>query len=52
MQLFLGKLVFKPDFPFKPAPFRERGNDQREMTLGEIWRSNNRKKISDKTEKK
>ena len=49
--LFLGKLVFKPDFPFKPAPFRERGNDQREMTLGEIWRSNNRKKISDSTEK-
>lgn len=38
--LFLGELTFTPDFPFEPAPFRERGNDQRELTLGELWDRN------------
>lgn len=38
--LFLGKLTYIPDFPFEPAPFRERGDDQRELTLGELWRRN------------
>jgi lipopolysaccharide export system permease protein len=35
---FLGKLTFIPDFPFEPAPFRERGRDQRELTLDELFR--------------
>ncbi|MDA9865271.1 LptF/LptG family permease [bacterium] len=39
-RLFLGRLVYKPDFSFLPAPFRERGQDQREMTLGELWSRN------------
>lgn len=34
--LFLGALVYTPDFPFQPAPFRARGDDHREMTLGEL----------------
>ncbi|WP_223421259.1 LptF/LptG family permease [Tateyamaria pelophila] len=38
--LYLGKLTFTPDFPFEPTPFRERGNDQRELTLGELWKRN------------
>lgn len=38
--LFLGKLTFTPDFPFEPAPFRERGSDQRELTLGELLQRN------------
>lgn len=44
--LFLGKLIFTPDFPFQPAPFRERGNDQRELTLGELWRRNSQPQSS------
>jgi len=35
--LFLKELVYRPDFPFQPAPFRDRGKDQRELTLGELW---------------
>lgn len=35
--LFLETLTFKPDFPFQAAPYRERGDDQRELTLGELW---------------
>ncbi|MGA9409390.1 MAG: LptF/LptG family permease [Roseobacter sp.] len=35
--LFLEKLVYTPNFPFQPAPFRGRGDDQRELTLGELW---------------
>ena len=38
--LFLKELVYKPDFTFQPAPFRKRGEDQRELTLGELWSRN------------
>ena len=34
--LFLGNLIYTPDFPFEPAPFRARGEDHRELTLGEL----------------
>ncbi len=34
--MFLGTLVYTPDFPFEPAPFRPRGEDHRELTLGEL----------------
>lgn len=35
--LFLGQLTYKPDFAFQPAPYRPRGREQRELTLGELW---------------
>ncbi len=28
---------FVPDFDLRPPPFRPRGDDQRELTLGELW---------------
>ena len=36
--LHLDRFTFIPDFPFEPAPFRERGRDQRELTLDELFR--------------
>lgn len=33
----LGHFTLAPDFPMQPAPFRPRGDDQRELTLGELW---------------
>ncbi|MEP2921707.1 MAG: LptF/LptG family permease [Sulfitobacter sp.] len=38
--LFLGQLTYKPDFAFQPAPYRARGREQRELTLGELWERN------------
>ncbi len=33
----LRNLTLTPDFPLQPEPFRPRGDDQRELTLGELY---------------
>ncbi|MDC0116036.1 LptF/LptG family permease [Octadecabacter sp.] len=35
--IMVQQLDFIPDVPLGPVPFRDRGEDQRELTLGELW---------------